>query len=121
MLGRKKTGGRYRKARKKKLFERRGQTREVVLGKEKKKKIRTLGGHIKTVLLKAEKINVYNPKEKKCKVVLIKNVIKVPSNSFLERKNALLKGAIIETELGKVRITNRPSQEGSVQGILIEE
>ncbi|PIN94767.1 30S ribosomal protein S8e, partial [Candidatus Pacearchaeota archaeon CG10_big_fil_rev_8_21_14_0_10_30_48] len=27
---------------------------------------------------------------------------------------------IIETEKGKARITNRPSQEGNVQGVLIE-
>jgi len=32
----------------------------------------------------------------------------------------LVKSAIVETEIGKVKITNRPSQEGCVQGILIE-
>lgn len=120
MLGRKITGGKYRKARKKKLSEKKGYPRQVTLGPEKKKKIRTRGGHIKTVLLRAEKANVFDPKTKTCKVVKIKNVLEVPSNIVFARKNILVKGAIIETEIGKARITNRPSQEASVQAVLIE-
>ena len=50
----------------------------------------------------------------------IKNVIETPSNRFLARQNVMVKGAIIETELGKARITNRPSQEGSVNAVLLE-
>ncbi|MEM2089583.1 MAG: 30S ribosomal protein S8e [Candidatus Pacearchaeota archaeon] len=119
MLGRKITGGKYRKARKKKLRERQGQQRQVILGQEKKKKIRTRGGHIKTVLLRADKANVFDPRTGKCKVVKIKNVLEVPSNMLLARKNVLVKGAIIETEIGKARITNRPSQEASVQAVLL--
>ena len=34
-------------------------------------------------------------------------------------KNVLIKGAIIDTDLGKARITNRPSQESSVNAILM--
>jgi len=118
-LGRKITGGRYKHSRKKRLSERKGQPRIVTLGKEKKKKIRMLAGKIKTVLLKTDKANVYDPKTKITKVVLIKNVLEVPSNSFLVRKNVLVKNALIETELGKARITNRPSQEASIQAVLV--
>ena len=50
----------------------------------------------------------------------LKNVLETPSNRFLARQNILTKGAIVETESGKAKITNRPSQEGSVQGVLIE-
>ncbi|MEM4703116.1 MAG: 30S ribosomal protein S8e [Candidatus Pacearchaeota archaeon] len=120
MLGKKISGGRYRKARKRKLYERKGQKREVILGKEKKKEIRVRGGKFKKVLLKADKVNVFDPKTKKSKVVAIKNVLEVPSNKFLVRKKVLVKGAVIETELGKARITNRPSQEASVQAVLID-
>jgi len=42
-LGRKKTGGKYIKTRKKKKFEKPGQKREVKMGEEKRKKVRTLG------------------------------------------------------------------------------
>ena len=31
-----------------------------------------------------------------------------------------MKGAIIETSAGKARITNRPSQEGQINAVLIE-
>jgi small subunit ribosomal protein S8e len=55
----------------------------------------------------------------KSKKVSIKNVLETPANTFLARQNILIKGAIIETELGKAKITNRPSQEGNVQAILI--
>ncbi|KHO50326.1 MAG: small subunit ribosomal protein S8e [archaeon GW2011_AR13] len=58
-------------------------------------------------------------KNKKVKVE-IKNVLETPSNRFLARQNIITKGVIVDTELGKVKITNRPTQESLVNGILIE-
>lgn len=117
-LGRKITGGRYTKQRKKKKYERIGQKRTVKLGEEKKKTIRIKGGNVKTFLLKSNSINVeLNNKKQK---VEIKNVIETPSNRFLARQNIITKGTIVETELGKVKVTNRPTQEGNINGILIQ-
>jgi len=117
-LGRKITGGKYLKSRKKKKYERPGQKRIVKLGKEKRKTTRTLGGNRKTFLLKGKLINVeIKGKRKKLE---IKNVLETPSNKFLARQNILTKGTIVETEEGKVRITNRPTQESMINGILIE-
>ena len=116
--GRKISGGRYKKARKKKLYERPGQKRIIKLGEEKRKTVKVRGGNRKTFLLKGKIINVKSGD--KIKKVEIKNVIETPSNRFLARQNILTKGTIVKTELGKVRITNRPSQEGMVNGILIE-
>ena len=48
------------------------------------------------------------------------NVEETPQNKFFARQNRLMKGSVIETSLGKARITNRPSQEGMINGILIE-
>jgi len=62
-----------------------------------------------------------DPKTKKAKNVKIANVLETPANRFLARQNILVKSAIIETELGKARITNRPSQEGMVQAVLTDE
>ena len=118
--GRKISGGRYKQASKKKKYALDRQPRVVKLKDTKKKTIRTRGGNEKVVLLGEDKINVFDTKTKKSKVVKIKNVLETPSNRFLARQNLLMKGAIIETEIGKARITNRPSQEGSVQGILID-
>ena len=106
---------------KKKKYELPGIKRIVKLKEVKRKTLRTLGGNKKVVLLGANVINVLDPKTKKSKVVKIKNVIETPSNRFLARQNVLTKGAIIDTEIGKARITNRPSQEGQINAILIKE
>ncbi|MBU2104524.1 MAG: 30S ribosomal protein S8e, partial [Nanoarchaeota archaeon] len=84
--------------------------------RRKTKKIR--GGNTKTFMTNVKLINI----KSKDKIVRgeIKNVLETPSNSFLARQNILTKGTIVETNLGKVRITNRPSQEGVANGILIE-
>ena len=58
---------------------------------------------------------------KQTKKATIKNVAETPSNRFLARQNIITKGTIVETDLGKVKITNRPTQEGAVNGILIKE
>ncbi len=116
--GRKVSGGRYIKSRKKKSYERSGQKRIIKIGNNKKKKLRTTGGNSKVVLLSANIINVFS-KNKSIKTE-IKKVLETPSDRFLARQNILTKGAIVETSLGKVKITNRPTQEGIVNGILIE-
>ena len=117
--GRKISGGKYKRERKKKKYSLDRQPRIVKLGNVKRKTINTLGGNQKTVLLSSNEINIMG-KNNKGKIVKILNVIETPSNRFLARQNVLTKGAIIETEAGKAKITNRPSQEGCVQGILIE-
>lgn len=118
--GRKITGGKYHAQRKKKLSELQGQARNVRLGKEKKKFIRTRGGKLKVVLLSIDKANLIDPKTHRARVVAIKNVLEVPSNPFFARQNIIVKGAIIQTEAGKARVTNRPSQEGCVNAVLLE-
>lgn len=116
--GRKISGGKYKPSRKKKKSEHIRHSRMVVVGKEKKKKIRARGNHAKTVLLSTDKANLLNPKTGKSKIVRIKSVLETPANRFL--KKFIIKGAIIQTEAGKARVTNRPGQEPSVQAVLIE-
>jgi small subunit ribosomal protein S8e len=116
--GRKISGGRYIKNRKKKLYELPGQKRVVKLGETKIRTKRIRGGNIKTFMLKSKTINVIT--KNKTQKTEIKNVLETPSNRFLARQNVLTKGAIVQTDLGKVRITNRPSQEGVVNGVLVE-
>ncbi len=116
--GRKISGGRYIRARKKKLHELAGQKRTVKLGAEKRKDKRVRGGNKKTFLLRAKIININE--NGKAKKVEIKNVLETPSDRFLARQNIITKGTIVETELGKVRVTNRPTQEGVINGILVK-
>ena len=104
-LGRKITGGKYIKRMKKKKYALSGQGKVVKLSEtEKKKSTRVQGGNQKVYLLRAKFVNI----------------IETPSNKFLARQNILTKGTIVQTELGKVKITNRPTQEGMINGVLIE-
>jgi len=125
--GKKISGGRYIRHRKKKLYENAGQKKIIKLGEEKRKtkKVRggktkrTKGGNKKTFLLRTNFVNIQD--KGKTRKIEIKKVIETPSNRFLARQNILTKGTIVETELGKVKITNRPAQEGVTNGILIEK
>jgi len=119
--GRKITGGKYHMLRKKRLHELDRQTRKVKLGKEKRKFLKGKGGSKKSVLLFSSIANVLDKKTRKTKKAKIKNVLETPSNKFLARQNIMTKGTIIETDMGKARITNRPSQEGSINAILIAD
>lgn len=118
--GRKITGGKYHKQRKKKKHSLPGIEKKVKLRETKQKDLRSRGGNKKTVLLSSDYANIIDPKTNQSKKVKIKNVLETPSNRFFARQNILIKSAIIETEIGNARITNRPSQEGSVQAVLIE-
>ncbi len=117
-LGKKITGGKYIKRRKTKAYERPGQKRIVKLGEDKKKTVRTRGGNTKTYLLKGQTINIKT--KENIKKTKITNVLETPSNRFLARQNIITKGTIVQTEIGKAKITNRPTQEGNINGILIE-
>ncbi len=117
--GKKISGGKYIQNRKKKKDESAGQRRIIKIGEDKRKTKRTKGGNTKTFLLKAKFINIQD-KDKKTKKIEIKNVIETPSNRFLARQNILTKGTIVETELGKAKVTSRPTQEGTLNGILIK-
>ena len=116
--GRKISGGKYHKQRKSKLFEKRRQERLVLLGEKKRKTVYIRGGNKRTVLLKDNTVNILT--NKKIQKAEIKNVLETPQNRFLARQNRLVKGAIIETSIGKAKITNRPSKEGMVNAVIIE-
>lgn len=115
--GRKTSGGRYKRPKKKRLTGRPNQVRAVKLGDRKTRILKTRGGNSKLISFLNNIANV--TVKGKAKKSVIKNVLETPSNTFLARQNILLKGAIIETELGKAKITNRPSQEGIVQARLL--
>ena len=118
-IGRKISGGRYKKPKKMKLTGRQGQARIVKIGDRKTKVLKTRGGSKKLTSHLNNTANIII--KGKAKNATIKNVIETPSNTFLARQNILVKGAIVETELGKAKITNRPSQEGNVQAELLAQ
>jgi len=117
--GKKISGGKYIQRRKKKSREISGQRRVIKLGEDRRKVKKTVGGNIKVVLFGSKFVNVQD--SKKSKKLEIKNVLETPSNRFLARQNIITKGTILLTSEGKVKVTNRPTQQGVVNGIFTEK
>ncbi|MEM5772914.1 MAG: 30S ribosomal protein S8e, partial [Candidatus Aenigmatarchaeota archaeon] len=65
--------------------------------------------------------NVIDPKTNSTKRVKILDVLENPANPHFVRRKIITKGTIINTELGKAKVTSRPSQHGLVNAVLIEE
>ena len=116
---RKKTGGKYIKSRGKRKYEMGREPIFTKIGEEKKKIIRVMGGNRKIKLKSALYANISTPEG--IKKVKILNVEENKANKQFTRRNILTKGAIIQTEIGKARITSRPGQHGVVNGVLLKE
>ncbi len=116
---RKYTGKKYRHFRKKRKRELERPTIYTVIGEEKKKKQRTLGGNTKIKLFSTNFISVTDPSTNKTSKVRILGFESNAASIDLNRRHILTKGAIVETELGNARITSRPGQHGILNGILI--
>lgn len=118
-IGIKPSGGRYKSARQKRLFET-GRTPVLTkIGEEKKVCVRTKGGDVKHKMLVAKTVNLLDPKTKKyCKAV-IKIVTECPANRHYVRRNIIVKSSIIETDKGKAVVTSRPGQDGVINAVLV--
>jgi len=116
---RKYTGKKYMYFRKKRKRELERPTINTVIGIEKKKKQRVMGGNAKLKLFATPFINLSDPTTNKTKKVKILKFESNLASKDLNRRHILTKGAIVETELGKARITSRPGQHGVLNGVLI--
>lgn len=113
------TGARYRDYRKKKLHELGSPATLTKLAKKRAKTIKVRSAHTKMRLLAENVANVFDKKTNKYQKVAIKAILESPSNSQFVRRNILTKGTIIDTELGKAKVTSRPGQEGAINAVLI--
>jgi small subunit ribosomal protein S8e len=117
---RKSTGGRYHKSQKKKA---RHIGRDPVLtrvsDKIKMKILRTKGGNAKTSLRGTNVANLMiNGKAKKTK---INRVVENSASRHFVRQNVLSKGAIIDTPEGLAKVTSRPTQDGTINAVLVKK
>ena len=119
--GKKVTGGVIHLHRKKRRFQRVSLPLLTEIGKEKKRVERVRGGLKKVRLVKAEFVNVVNPKTNRTQKIKILDVVEHPDNPHFTRRSIITKGCIVKTELGPVRISSRPSQQGVVNGTIVEE
>ncbi|MCP3686444.1 MAG: 30S ribosomal protein S8e [bacterium] len=114
------SGGRLKKARSKRRFEKASEPIMTRISKSTKQKVeRTSGANTKLRLLTADVANVFDNKTKKYAKAKIKTVIDSPADKQYIRRNILTKGTVIDTEKGKAVITNRPGQEGAINAVLI--
>jgi small subunit ribosomal protein S8e len=116
---RSKTGRRIRYARGKRKFEIGSEKNLTTIGDNSVKKVRTRGSNQK---MRIKTANIAYVLDKKTKKITKGNIITVKENTaniHYVRRNILNKGAIIETNLGKAKITSRPGQTGVINAVLI--
>lgn len=119
--GKKPTGGKINLARKKRKYELGSFPVLTKIGKEERKITRTKGGLTKVKAFSVEFANVLDPTNNTVKKVKILDILENPANPHFVRRNIITKGALVKTELGKARITSRPSQSGVVSAALITD
>lgn len=112
------TGGKRRKSKDKELAHFGNPftaTKISPKGREVRKNMATRGSGRKVKLKEAMFINLLTKDGKMAKTEM-DNVIETPANRHFARSNLLVKGAIVQTKLGKAVITNRVGQDGVVNG-----
>ena len=115
---RKYTGKKYKTFHKKRKRELERPPIVTQIGKVKKKKQRTMGGNFKLKLFADSFVNVTNLKTNETKKVKILKFEENKASKDLNRRHIITKGTIVETEIGKVKITSRPGQHGVLNAIL---
>lgn len=118
--GRKPTGGRLVQARNKRRFEIGREAVDTHLGPHTQRILRTKGGNQKVAVLRTDRINVTDPKTGRASPAKIQTVVENRANIHYVRRNIMTKGAVVQTDKGKVRITSRPGQHGVLCGVLVE-
>lgn len=120
---RKASGARYHKLYRKKRLSESG--REAYLTKvsedTKIKPIKVRSAAIKRTIISTNIANLSDPETKTFKKVKIQSVSGNAANRHYVRRNIITKGAIIDTEAGKAKVTSRPGQDGVINAVLIKE
>lgn len=105
---------------KKRKFEMGRDQTETKLGERRAKNLAVRGGNVKKRLLSEQYANVIDPQKKKTVKAKILTVVENQANPHFVRRNVISKGAVLETELGRVMVTSRPGQDGVVNAVLIK-
>ena len=118
---RKRTGGLIKHTRSRRSDEKDTFSVDTLLGDHSVRIKSSRGGNIKVSLVSDNSVNVIDKSTNTIKKTSINRVLKNPSNRDYERRGVITRGAILDTELGKVRVLSRPGQTGIIDGIIINE
>ena len=117
----KSTGGRRKKNKEKKRYERGSFPTETILSEREIKINRRVGGNLKIRLKRTKWVNLSEPSKGKTRKIEIQRILENPSNIDYNRRGVITKGTIIETAEGIARVTSRPGQSGILNAILISK
>lgn len=115
----KRTGGRRRPIRKKRKHQLGRSPTETRVGDTKLKTIDVQGGETKVRAISVDTANVATGDGVVSST--IETVVENGANPNYVRRNIITKGAIIETDDGRARVTSRPGQVGQVSAVLLDE
>ncbi|MCK5039595.1 MAG: 30S ribosomal protein S8e [Candidatus Aenigmarchaeota archaeon] len=118
---RKNTGGLLRRDSKSKKSQMGSLPTQTTIAPIKLKEKKTRGGSVKKTIISTDKINVFDKTKKAFKIAKIISIVKNPANPHFIRRTLMTKGAIIKTDMGNVKITSRPGQNPSLNGVLAEK
>ncbi len=94
-------------------------TNTKLSNREKRLIERVTGGNVKIRLSEASYANVFDKSNGTSKVVKILRIVESPANSDFVKRGIIVKGTIIETEIGRAIVTSRPGQDGVVNAVKI--
>lgn len=117
---RKRTGGRLRPIRKKRRAEISRELQHATIGTGTVKRYRVRGANEKLRILTTTTVNVFDPATKSMKVAKVVAVRENPANPNYVQRNIITRGAILETDLGRVQVRSRPGQDGVLNGVRVE-
>jgi small subunit ribosomal protein S8e len=117
---RKPSGARYNVAPTKRLHQKGNSAAKTTVNEKRITVHRTKGGSQKNRLLSANTINAYDHTKKKFVQAKIGTVVENDANRHFVRRNIITRGAVVKTDIGNVRITSRPGQEGALNGVKVE-
>ena len=92
-----------------------------VADEDKRKNYRKRAKSQTVRVLRAHSVNVNDPKNGTTVSATIKTVLENNADPNYVRRNLITKGAIVDTDKGKVRITSRPGMHGVISGVLLED
>ena len=118
---RSKTGRRTRYNRGKRKFEIGREQHLTTIGTTSLKQVRTKGDNRKTRAKTIDVAYVIDPKDNKTTKTEIISVSENKANIHYVRRNIINKGSIIDTKLGKAKVTSRPGQCGTINAILLSK
>ncbi len=118
---RKKTGGKKRAYRTKRLHEVGRHPIETMLDETKRKVEKGRSGIRKVKLVSANYVNVSDPATGRTERLEVLDIVSNPANVDYNRRGVITKGVIVRTENGLAKIVSRPGQDGVLNAVVYGE